>query len=133
MFYLSFKECEYKIGDYYCVSPLCDCNEVVLHSFYAHSDLDNPVWTIAYDHQSEEITEFEGISESDADEIVKKLKEPDEEIFSKRHIAIKSELRYSLHDKFFKCKKSPRKIGRNEPCPCGSGKKYKKCCLDKDV
>ena len=24
-----------------------------------------------------------------------------------------------------------RKIGRNEPCPCGSGKKYKKCCLRK--
>jgi len=22
------------------------------------------------------------------------------------------------------------KIGRNEPCPCGSGKKFKKCCLD---
>ena len=21
------------------------------------------------------------------------------------------------------------KIGRNEPCPCGSGLKYKKCCL----
>ena len=21
------------------------------------------------------------------------------------------------------------KIGRNTPCPCGSGKKYKKCCL----
>ncbi|MGQ9571174.1 MAG: preprotein translocase subunit SecA [Thermodesulfovibrionales bacterium] len=24
--------------------------------------------------------------------------------------------------------KRGRKIGRNEPCPCGSGKKYKKCC-----
>ena len=23
------------------------------------------------------------------------------------------------------------KIGRNDPCPCGSGKKYKKCCLGK--
>src|ERR1017187_7891504 len=23
-------------------------------------------------------------------------------------------------------------IGRNEPCPCGSGKKYKKCCLERD-
>jgi preprotein translocase subunit SecA len=23
------------------------------------------------------------------------------------------------------------KIGRNDPCPCGSGKKYKKCCLIK--
>ena len=21
-----------------------------------------------------------------------------------------------------------RKVGRNEPCPCGSGKKYKHCC-----
>ena len=22
-------------------------------------------------------------------------------------------------------------IGRNDPCPCGSGKKYKKCCLNR--
>jgi preprotein translocase subunit SecA len=25
-------------------------------------------------------------------------------------------------------KKTAKKVGRNEPCPCGSGKKYKKCC-----
>ncbi len=24
-------------------------------------------------------------------------------------------------------------IGRNEPCPCGSGKKYKKCCIRADI
>lgn len=24
-----------------------------------------------------------------------------------------------------------KKIGRNEPCPCGSGKKYKQCCINK--
>jgi hypothetical protein len=24
--------------------------------------------------------------------------------------------------------RAPPKVGRNEPCPCGSGKKYKKCC-----
>lgn len=24
---------------------------------------------------------------------------------------------------------APTKIGRNDPCPCGSGKKYKKCCM----
>ena len=24
------------------------------------------------------------------------------------------------------------KVGRNEPCPCGSGKKYKHCCYAKD-
>ncbi len=24
------------------------------------------------------------------------------------------------------------KVGRNDPCPCGSGKKYKKCCMAKE-
>jgi hypothetical protein len=25
-----------------------------------------------------------------------------------------------------------RHLGRNDPCHCGSGRKYKHCCLDKD-
>jgi len=25
--------------------------------------------------------------------------------------------------------RKPPKVGRNEPCPCNSGKKFKKCCL----
>jgi preprotein translocase subunit SecA len=25
-------------------------------------------------------------------------------------------------------KRAVKKVGRNDPCPCGSGKKYKKCC-----
>ena len=29
-------------------------------------------------------------------------------------------------------KTAKQKIGRNDPCPCGSGKKYKKCC-GKDI
>ena len=28
-------------------------------------------------------------------------------------------------------KRTTPKIGRNEPCPCGSGRKYKKCCIKK--
>jgi uncharacterized protein YecA (UPF0149 family) len=24
-----------------------------------------------------------------------------------------------------------KQVGRNDPCPCGSGKKFKKCCLNK--
>jgi len=27
---------------------------------------------------------------------------------------------------------APEKIGRNDPCICGSGKKYKKCCMNKE-
>jgi tetratricopeptide (TPR) repeat protein len=33
-----------------------------------------------------------------------------------------------LHASFLGASK---KVGRNDPCPCGSGKKYKKCCLAK--
>lgn len=29
-------------------------------------------------------------------------------------------------------RQAPR-IGRNNPCPCGSGKKYKQCCLNKSL
>jgi uncharacterized protein len=28
---------------------------------------------------------------------------------------------------------SAARVGRNEPCPCGSGKKYKKCCIDRST
>ncbi len=47
----------------------------------------------------------------------------------------------NLNDLFgkdhFKSKKKPilpvktKKTGRNEPCPCGSGKEFKKCCMNK--
>lgn len=30
-------------------------------------------------------------------------------------------------------KRDTPKVGRNDPCPCGSGKKYKKCCLNKHI
>ena len=38
-----------------------------------------------------------------------------------------------VHSAYFRNPNAPivrvqAKIGRNDPCPCGSGKKYKKCC-----
>ena len=38
---------------------------------------------------------------------------------------------YEDEDEFEDLSKNEKKVGRNEPCPCGSGKKYKKCCLQK--
>jgi hypothetical protein len=32
-------------------------------------------------------------------------------------------------DKVKDALKARHKLGRNNPCPCGSGRKYKKCCL----
>jgi len=129
MLHIEFRDGEYKIGDYYCVNPLCDCSEVVLHAFHTHSDLDMPLWKFVYDYKLNKLSEREDITEEDSQEVIKKLQNEDKDIFSKRHLELKKELRHPLHNKFFKNKKSLLKIGRNDPCPCGSGKKYKKCCL----
>jgi hypothetical protein len=37
-----------------------------------------------------------------------------------------------LREKFARFERGGPKAGRNDPCPCGSGKKYKKCCMKKD-
>lgn len=43
---------------------------------------------------------------------------------------LSAETRKELHKKYKKSKTivKEHKVGRNDPCPCGSGKKYKKCC-----
>ena len=38
---------------------------------------------------------------------------------------------YEMKDKIQPIVSTNPKIGRNDPCPCGSGKKHKKCCLNK--
>ncbi|MHA1378498.1 MAG: YecA family protein [Candidatus Helarchaeota archaeon] len=42
-----------------------------------------------------------------------------------------TDLTVEIINKPHQSRKTRRKIGRNESCPCGSGKKYKKCCLRK--
>ena len=39
-----------------------------------------------------------------------------------------AQVRTAIMDRF---RKPQVKVGRNEPCPCGSGLKHKKCCLGK--
>jgi tetratricopeptide (TPR) repeat protein len=36
------------------------------------------------------------------------------------------------HNEINRQQQAMNKPGRNDPCPCGSGKKYKKCCLSRD-
>lgn len=55
--------------------------------------------------------DFEWVYSKKMGEIVRHLPKPQERI----DFSIKNKRR--------------NKIGRNEPCPCNSGKKYKKCCL----
>jgi tetratricopeptide (TPR) repeat protein len=46
-------------------------------------------------------------------------------------VALSESFAQQTHQQSLLGEAAKRKIGRNEPCPCGSGKKYKKCCLRK--
>ena len=75
----------------------------------------------------------------------------DKELLYKNMVAAKADWLYGLpewddiftkekRDELYKEQKKAgtyvregRKIGRNEPCPCGSGKKFKQCCMGKGI
>lgn len=42
-------------------------------------------------------------------------------------------IRYIYEHNEFSNQYHSSKIGRNEPCPCGSNLKYKRCCLSKNI
>ena len=58
----------------------------------------------------------------------------DEEL-KREKVAKESAASASTSDKTVKKQpvRKTNKVGPNDPCPCGSGKKYKKCCRDKDI
>ncbi|MET0051827.1 MAG: SEC-C metal-binding domain-containing protein [Candidatus Thiodiazotropha sp.] len=63
-----------------------------------------------------------------ADELSpKQLGEEFAELFNNLHRRLGIKGLPLLHQSFFG---QQRKVGRNDPCPCGSGRKFKKCCLD---
>lgn len=47
---------------------------------------------------------------------------------AKKATTSKNSLKKTTKSKVKKVLETDIKIGRNDPCPCGSGKKYKKCC-----
>lgn len=51
--------------------------------------------------------------------------------FSRKNIEYLHSIHYADEKKHYVGSKK-KKIGRNDPCPCGSGKKYKKCCMLKE-
>lgn len=63
---------------------------------------------------------WEGLSEKEKDDIAEKS-EDDQEIFFKTAPILPTSQKPVVRENH---------TGRNDPCPCGSGKKYKKCCLN---
>ena len=93
----------------------------------------NPV--VEYKREGYEM--FENMIDSIREEIVRRMflvqVKPQTEIKREKVAKVTSE--GGAGDKTVKRQPQVRKakVGRNDPCPCGSGKKYKNCCLDKDL
>ena len=68
-----------------------------------------PVYDVFQGGSRETVCARYGLREQDLDKLIEDYK------ISRRQMALADEL-------------IVRKTGRNEPCPCGSGKKYKNCC-----
>jgi len=48
-----------------------------------------------------------------------------------RYRTTKINPRMALRKSVVTSPRSVMEVGRNDPCPCGSGKKYKNCCINK--
>jgi len=125
---LSSQENDFYVHDNYCVNPLCECSEVILN-FEMQGDKDQSSYGgIVYDYKLDTVKETD-LNNEKTQEMIVALLSPDKKIFYKRHQELKKEVKPSIIKKLCKNRIPRIKIGRNEPCPCGSGKKYKKCCL----
>lgn len=61
--------------------------------------------------------EYKWVQSDEMDELVKDMPKP-------QNIKGKNKIDFSILDR------KSKKVGRNDPCHCGCGKKYKKCCLN---
>ena len=81
---------------------------------------------------------FEVMSETDLEPVLKLLKGGVPDMIARQAGITKTALLRMRDDLLAQARrersglnKPPENTGRNEPCPCGSGKKYKHCCLEK--
>lgn len=80
------------------------------------------------EYKKEAFELFEEMSKSIVSEILTRLFKIQIREESQVKLAPKQRINRSDGDSSSQPVKKPHKIGRNDPCPCGSGKKYKKCC-----
>ncbi len=125
------------ILDQYCLLPKCSCTDTVLNLFpYDENgnEADEELCAISLTYGKKAWQAHEGQSFPVSVKAVRSAIEdqlPD--FYSRlpeRHMKLKGIYAYCKKRHYLP--KQPLqvpKVGRNEPCPCGSGKKYKKCCM----
>ena len=126
------------VVDQYCVNPRCNCQDTLLN-FRRVPEGATRVQSVSsngpfffYDHERGTI-DPSASNEAEARAVLQALiqKRPDlDRVLGDRHRLLRL-LHARQQEAVRPATMQPVRrtnIGRNEPCPCGSGKKYKKCC-----
>ena len=136
-FIFEYKDRKYFVDDQYCTTPECKCNEVVLSFINIIPDRDKQEAQFVLRvplGKGDYVIEFSNnINRDEIKQIFNRYMEHIHDIglmrnrYTKmREYGKKRFLRQNLKQDTPKVVSS--KVGRNDPCLCGSGKKYKKCC-----
>jgi SEC-C motif domain protein len=136
--------------DDYCVNPDCRCSEVLLQFVRGEyvcgnspAEMEKAPPAVFYDYQKRTFKQAQApeSNQPSLQSLLSALKEQTPDLgaqVKKKHLTMKTLYKRAL-SKFeetefepsFQMDQTPLhtpKPGRNDPCPCGSGKKYKKCC-----
>ena len=139
------------VDEQYCVQPRCECKETIL-SFLKLIDAagqrttkieDPPTLRYNYHTQASKPVARGTAGSPSLDGLLSALKHEHatlnaqlelrhlimQSLYARHYLARSTTRLQSLSN--FPGSAVSRKIGRNEPCPCGSGRKFKQCCLNK--
>ncbi len=127
--------------DSYCINPKCSCTEVFLTFVLPEADYRRQnqadYSTVRLSYQDPNLVNIvnepkQVLAQPQAviDAMVQDIPEIWQKV-RKRHDNIKALFgRYIAENQAPDDPVSANKVGRNDPCPCGSGKKFKKCCMN---
>jgi hypothetical protein len=129
---------KYRVLDQYCLQPRCLCTDtnLIVVDFDESAGRGKELSCIGVDYEKKVWKMVEAGSLSlDPDVLRSALENEIPDLYDtlhKRHVRLKSIYAFSKnkHSGATQPSISP-KVGRNDLCPCGSGKKFKKCCSGK--
>ena len=133
--YVRFKDRSCAIFDQYCLLPKCSCTDATL-TLVAEGDDSakegKELCTVAVNYRNKQWAEVrESALSVDIEAVRSAVEDEIPDLYTrlpKRHLKLKA-IYANCKKRHFKQQVKSPKIGRNDPCPCGSGKKYKKCCM----
>ena len=131
---------KYEVLDLYCKNPTCFCTDVTLNTYEIHANDEGKtraehIGDYDYNYKTKQVNNVEG-NRTIVTSVIRHIfnvYDDIEKLFIRRNKIVKQ--LYTKSMQIYHEENQARttvKISRNQPCPCGSGKKYKRCCLKKD-